>query len=400
MTTLILYAKDINELKKLSYRRLNDNDKIEYIKKYLELQNCEYIGLNDISLPQKELVVKYICKCGNIAEKSFSNISKSALCKTCSKAACGNKKRFTIDDIRSKFNKVDCTLITSEYVNSHQKLDYVCNKCGENLSTSLNLLSKLKNPCRCYGSYVKANNDKRLNIDELTNILKEYEIELYSNKFEYKNNKDTMIPVKCQRCGKLEYRSLSTIHKNKRCVCNSCEKGNSSTFNDASIKILNKYDGIILLTYSGFNKDCEYICNCGNVNKINYSTLWNHGVFCPHCMKTRSKGEEYFKKLLIDNNIKFTYEKTFDNLIYKRMLKIDFFIDDKNIAIEIDGAHHYESILYGNKNKLNEIIERDNIKNMYCRNNNIILYRIKYNIVDDVFMSECNNVINTIINKE
>jgi very-short-patch-repair endonuclease len=50
------------------------------------------------------------------------------------------------------------------------------------------------------------------------------------------------------------------------------------------------------------------------------------------------------------------------------------------LCIELDGKQHFEEIKhFGGKNKFNEQKIRDEIKNIYCKENNIYLLRIKYN---------------------
>lgn len=73
-------------------------------------------------------------------------------------------------------------------------------------------------------------------------------------------------------------------------------------------------------------------------------------------------------------------QKKFDNCKYKRKLAFDFYLPDLNICIEFDGQQHYISIdRWGGDNGLKTRQIRDEIKNKYCENNNIILIRIKYN---------------------
>jgi hypothetical protein len=53
------------------------------------------------------------------------------------------------------------------------------------------------------------------------------------------------------------------------------------------------------------------------------------------------------------------------------------------LCIEYDGQQHFNSIDYwGGENALKENIEKDNIKNEYCKENGINLIRISYK--DDI----------------
>ena len=66
-------------------------------------------------------------------------------------------------------------------------------------------------------------------------------------------------------------------------------------------------------------------------------------------------------------------------------MEFDFKLEDENgkiILIEYDGEFHYSSI-YG-KEKLEVQQIRDKIKDEYCKNNDIDLYRISYKDFDNI----------------
>ena len=85
--------------------------------------------------------------------------------------------------------------------------------------------------------------------------------------------------------------------------------------------------------------------------------------------------------ILTNFNIEFEIQKIFNDCKDKRELPFDFYLNDYNICIEFDGRHHFESIDYwGGENKLKYTKEHDNIKDEYCKNNNIKLIRIKFDL--------------------
>jgi len=100
------------------------------------------------------------------------------------------------------------------------------------------------------------------------------------------------------------------------------------------------------------------------------------------CGNTKSCGcmisgvEEYIAKYLDNNNIKYIRQKTFIGCKDIGKLKFDFYIPDRNIAIEYDGEMHYiETSLH---NDVEQQQRRDAIKDQYCEENEIILLRIPY----------------------
>lgn len=129
------------------------------------------------------------------------------------------------------------------------------------------------------------------------------------------------------------------------------------------------------------NKDKKRVywncrCSCGREVIVRGDTLKNQ-ISCGH--STISSGELLIAKLLSNMQIPFETQKTFNNLKDKSYLKLDFFLTDKNIAIEYQGEQHYESIdFFGGKERLEIQISHDNIKREYCQQNNIKLIEIPY----------------------
>lgn len=105
---------------------------------------------------------------------------------------------------------------------------------------------------------------------------------------------------------------------------------------------------------------------------------------------TRSWGEFQIKEILDKTKMKYIQEYSFDNLksIKNKKLRFDFAIFDKDdkmlCLIEYDGRQHFE---YKENWKISKedwisLRENDKIKNEYCKDNNIPLYRINY--LDDI----------------
>lgn len=104
----------------------------------------------------------------------------------------------------------------------------------------------------------------------------------------------------------------------------------------------------------------------------------SQGHGCPRCRE--STGERDVRLYLINKQIKFKTEATFDNCKNpktNRKLLFDFWLPDYNILIEIDGKQHSKSVSYwGGEEALVNIKYRDSIKNNFAKENNIMLYRI------------------------
>lgn len=110
------------------------------------------------------------------------------------------------------------------------------------------------------------------------------------------------------------------------------------------------------------------------------------GNTCPGC--NLSSMESLVKSVLEKENIYFIEQKKFKWLVNKRKMSLDFYIPDKNVAIECQGQQHFIENIFG-KNQLKEIMERDKLKKELCSENGIqILYYANYHIHFPYFVYE------------
>lgn len=101
------------------------------------------------------------------------------------------------------------------------------------------------------------------------------------------------------------------------------------------------------------------------------------GRGCPKCNK--SHGEKEIAAWLKDHGIKYDEQKSFDDCRDKRPLPFDFYLPERNIVIEYDGAQHYRPIeLFGGGEGYEKRIYHDKIKDEYCKENNLTILRIPY----------------------
>jgi len=111
------------------------------------------------------------------------------------------------------------------------------------------------------------------------------------------------------------------------------------------------------------------------------------GNGCPICKM--SKGEKAVFRFLSENNVKFIPQKKFRDCRDKRMLPFDFYLPKLNICIEFDGEQHFREVeLFGGKEEFENRERRDKIKTKYCKEKGIKLFRIKYNMDVNSFLSK------------
>ena len=124
--------------------------------------------------------------------------------------------------------------------------------------------------------------------------------------------------------------------------------------------------------------ECE--CSCGNTTYVSTSNLTRTSEATISCGCAKSKGEEKIIATLIQAQIPFITQKRFESCIFpetNRQLVFDFYLPEQNILIEYDGEQHFHEVRndrYGYEG----IVARDNFKNQWCKENNIVLIRIPY----------------------
>lgn len=201
---------------------------------------------------------------------------------------------------------------------------------------------------------------------------------------------DQKIEYICDDCGNKKstayhnYRR-TRIKNNNRDICNKC------AITKAHIKYRLKQEDIIKRLYeiNGDKYTYENLFYVNNNTKV-LVTCKKHGDFlaspenllynksgCPICKE--SKGEIMIAKYLDEHNINYLREYTFKNLKNVLPLRVDFYLEDRNLVIEFDGEQHYNYKPDYHKTFCGFIKtrNRDIIKNKYCEDNNIKLLRLR-----------------------
>lgn len=111
------------------------------------------------------------------------------------------------------------------------------------------------------------------------------------------------------------------------------------------------------------------------------------------CCQVKSKGEELIVKILEKNNILYEREKYFNNLYYEdtnRPVRFDFYINNL-YCLEFDGKQHFSYSTNKGWNTKEQLIKTQNgdqLRNEYCKQNNIPLIRIPYTHLNDLCLED------------
>lgn len=300
---------------------------IEYVKEFVkENSNCFLLSDEYINVDTK---MRFKCACGSEFETSFYKFNKrnKRQCNECGKYKAANAQKLSYEEVK-EFIEVDsnsgCKLLSETYDNAHEKLKIEC-ECGNCFETKFNhFKSSFQRQCPTCG-YEKTASSKRLSKSYVKGFIESKKCKLISD---YKNI-NTMIVIECE-CGK-HFRTLFPM------------------FRDFDIQ------------------------SCS---------------LCRQKEKSTSKGETKIEEWLINNQIPYKTQYTFDGLKHSKPLKFDFAIlnsrNNVRMLIEYDGKQHFGLGLFSNDEEkmlesYNNIKQSDYSKNEYCFRNGIPLMRIPYN---------------------
>jgi len=291
---------------------------------------------------------------------------------------------------------------------------WLCNcECGtENISiNSGNLISGHTKSCGCL-----AIENKRSFAEDLSNqrfgrllvierdYIKEEEVRL--------KNTDHNVFWKC-KCDCGNYKTIQSGQLKSSSV-NSCGCLNSEVASKNRIKraikengslgdwiIKNLSDDFLIKYWSKKNKKSPFkmasrgistkihiICDkCGKEYSVNPNEFVVQGKRCSCCKTTIiSKGENRISEFLINNNINFNPQQTFDGLlgIGNGLLSYDFYLKKHNLLIEYQGQFHDGTAPQQTDDGYKTQIEHDKRKREYAKTHNILLLEIWYWDFDNI----------------
>ena len=368
----------------------------------------------------------------------FKSYMKGSRCKKCADDLRGQKKRTSEDDIKKLMTERGDTFKRLYFVRNRAKVEFECGKCFKDYNlVYFNYQHRIS--CICERTKTV------LNLDTVKTYIESYGDTLISNDY---INSDSLLEIKCNKCGQNFKMSFHTYKRGSRCgLCNVSHKKTIEEVKEL-IEISND-DKLISKDYKNCISKMDIQCGtCNNIFKMTYSQ-YRQGNRCPKCSaqstieknrhsqeyvaefiandgdllmskyinmetkidikcgdckkifnvsfdsykcsftrcscKTTSKGERLIENYLIKNNIVFEKQKTFAGCKRKIALRYDFYLPLYDVLIEFDGSIHFRANeLLGGDEAFNNRRESDIIKNIYCIKNGKKLLRISYNYIRSV----------------
>lgn len=283
---------------------------------------------------------------------------------------------YSIDNIKNfiKLNNIKSTLISNEYKDNKTKLCFLC-ECGKTYMADWTHFQQGYN-WKCITCSLSESCTTKLKLEDVKNrVIEAGFVPLFdtydniSKKLKIMNKDGYILETLLSNINDIKGEDIVTP-KNSYSILNIKKfiKDNNYTCELMSDEYINKKAKLKLR------------CRCGKI----FYTTWNslrsqHTYRCRKCSSKQSFYELKTEEWLIEHNYKYEKEATFDGCKHKRKLPFDFKVFIKNdlyCLIEIDGNFHYRP-QYSLK-RFEEQKKRDEIKNIFCKNNNIPLLRINY----------------------
>lgn len=283
---------------------------------------------------------------------------------------------YSIENIKNfiKINGIKSTLISNEYKDNKTKLLFKCG-CGKEYEASWTHFSRGNN-WKCNTCALKDGCTTRPKLKDIKEkVIKAGFIPLFDN---YQNSSQKLkIMNKDGYILEALINNINTLRGEDIVT----PKNSHSIYN---IKKFIKNNGYTCELLSNEYKDkrtrLKLRCKCGEIFYTTWESLKSqHTYRCRKCSNKQSFYELKTEEWLIENSYKYRKEVTFEGCKNKRKLPFDFQVfleDDSYCLIEIDGVFHYRPQY--SEERFKEQKERDEIKNKFCRDNNIPLLRINY----------------------
>lgn len=214
------------------------------------------------------------------------------------------------------------------------------------------------------------------------------------SQFEYKNNKTkSVVRCKCKDVFgdehgvfKIRPNDLLSGYGCPKCG-NSFKKTTEYFIKEYKLKFPNSEYDLSKVVYKSSHDKITVICpKHGEFQPIANNFL--NGSGCPHCnSNNKSRMEEKISEMLVSENISFERQKTFECLKYKRNLFLDFYCEEYNFGVEVQGEQHFKSIeRFGGDEDFELRKTRDEIKLRLCNDNGIKLFYItkKDNNIEEI----------------
>lgn len=258
------------------------------------------------------------------------------------------KKRLTIEYIKEQFKKERYELLTKEYINNKQKLDYICPE-GHRHSIRWNDWQR-KQRCPCQSNLMKPT------IEFIRSEFAKVDYILLTT--EYVNSKQKLGYI----CPKGHKHNIiwNSWQRGHRCPCQSNQM--IPTIDFIRSEFVKERYKLLTTKYKNAYQRLDYVCPEGHRHSVSWAN-WKQNCRCPECTNKISKEEVQVRNFVKSLSIEVSSNDRSQIFSPKtgKSLELDIFMPVLNKAIEYNGEYWHQD-----KN-------RDLLKQQLCKDKNINL---------------------------
>ena len=298
---------------------------------------------------------------------------------------------YTIKNIKNflRLNNSDTELVDSEFVKSTYKMTWVCGRCKKEFIRSWNKMSQSATLCCDKCSHEIGIEKKKLTPEQVSDILKDKGwLLLEGEKYQANNSYINVINAE----GFKARTTITNIKSSKQDI-DIINKRNPYTIYNINLMLQKEKMPfkVISESYNGNDNSLNWLClECNTTFKRSWATYQNgKSRLCPNCsLKSKSYISWKTKMWLDENNISYTMEESFPTCKDVRPLPFDYYLDELNILIEVDGKNHFQEVQFSKTKRIKsdgtvrdgfkELQLHDQIKNDWAKENKIKLIRLPY----------------------
>ena len=253
----------------------------EFVKKVFEAEGYTLLSQKYTNNNQK---LDYICTDGHKGSVSYNNFSnRQARCSICSQKKVALQAKHSYEYVRSYFESFGFTLVSKDYNNNRQKLDYMCPKGHTNSIP----FCRFKNGNRCPDCC----KNKHYSYEEVEQKFKERQYKLITKT--YKNGSDKL-EYECPEGHNGSIKFYSFVQGSGCLVCGIDKSRKARANSYEQVKKAFEAEGYTLISDS-YVRDKDklgYICPKGHQHSMAYSDF-RSGYRCRFCAIENNKGANH-----------------------------------------------------------------------------------------------------------
>jgi len=305
----------------------------------------------------------YQCSKGHPGQITWNSFQQGIRC-----SQCAGNQRCKFDSIKESFKKEGYVLLSTQYVNARDSLNYICPK-GHKGTTYWNLFQQGRRCAQCAGVI-----DPAVKLEKIRLYFEKEGYRLLST--EYKNPSTKLDFI----CPQGHYGSMRWIGFSRGSRCAKCMGRAVPSIEEIQQCFEERGCKLLSTEYVDAHQKLKYVCPKGHNSSIAWTSFYHAGCTCAKCHEPKRQKE---LGQLLEQLFPGRVRKQ-DRFDFLGLLSVDYSVRDLGLAFEYDGQHHFMPTQYGNmslemaKERFKAQQERDARKNQLCQEHNYKLIRIAY----------------------